>query len=110
MNAARFFMRREDYQPPQTPADSPFRRFTVSCVKCGSFKLQVIGEFDSDAGELKVFLFCPSCREREQVLRSATIKTVPAVSGFFPAVPGRDFPGRQASHRRAMRRVVPPAG
>src|SRR5450759_1831979 len=30
MNAAQFFMRREDYQPPQTPADSPFRRFTVS--------------------------------------------------------------------------------
>jgi hypothetical protein len=27
----------------------------------------VIGEFDSDAGEMKVFLFCPSCREREQL-------------------------------------------
>jgi hypothetical protein len=50
-----------------TPADSPFRRFTVSCLKCGSFKLQVIGEFDSDAGELKIFLFCPSCRAREQL-------------------------------------------
>ena len=60
-------MRREDYQPPQTPADSPFRRFTASCLKCGSFKLRVIGEFDSDAGELKVFLFCPSCRAREQM-------------------------------------------
>ena len=67
MNAARYFMRREDYQPPQTPADSPFRRFTVSCLKCGSFKLKVIGEFHSDAGELKVFLFCPLCREREQL-------------------------------------------
>ena len=68
MNAARYFMRREDYQPPQTPADSPFRRFTVFCLKCGSFKLRVIGEFDSDAGELKVLLFCLSCSEREQVL------------------------------------------
>lgn len=67
MNAARYFMRREDYQSLQTPADSPFRRFTVSCVKCGSFKLRVIGEFDFDAGELKVFLFCPSCREREKL-------------------------------------------
>ena len=60
-------MRREDYQPPQTPEDSPFRRFTVSCLKCGSFKLRVIGEFDSDAGELKTFLFCPSCRQREEL-------------------------------------------
>jgi hypothetical protein len=60
-------MRREDYQPPQTPSESPFRRFKVSCLKGGSFKLQVIGEFDSDAGELKMFLFCPSCREREQL-------------------------------------------
>ena len=68
MNAARYFMRREDYQPPKTPADSPFRRFNVSCLKCGSFKLMAIGEFDSEAGELKVFLFCPSCREREQLL------------------------------------------
>ncbi len=58
-------MRREDYQPPQTPAASPFRRFRVSCLKCGSFKLRVIGELDSDAVELKLFLFCPKCRERE---------------------------------------------
>jgi len=67
MNAARYFMRREDYQPPETPADSPFRRFKVSCLKCGSFKLRVIGEFDSDAGDLKVVLFCPSCRACEQM-------------------------------------------
>ena len=58
-------MRREDYQPPETPTVSPFRRFTVSCLKCGSFKLKVIGELDSDAGELRLFLFCPKCRERE---------------------------------------------
>jgi hypothetical protein len=68
MNAARYFMRREDYQPKTTPADSPFRQFMVSCVKCGSFKLRVLGEFDSDSGEVKVFLFCPSCRMCEQLL------------------------------------------
>ena len=62
-----FFMRREDYQPPQTPVDSPCRRFTVACLKCGSFKLRVIGEFDSEAGETKAFLFCPACRQREQL-------------------------------------------
>jgi len=67
VNAARYFMRREDYQPPETLADSPFRRFKVSCLKCGSIKLKVIGEFDSDAGELKIFLFCPRCRAREQL-------------------------------------------
>jgi hypothetical protein len=67
VNGARWFQRREDYQPPQTPVESPFRRFKVRCLKCGSFKLQVVGEFDSDAGELKIFLFCPSCREREQL-------------------------------------------
>ena len=60
-------MRREDYQPPQTPADSPFRRFTASCLKCGSFKLRVIGEFDSDAGELKVFLVLPVVPGAEQM-------------------------------------------
>ena len=51
MNGARYFMRREDYQLPQTPADSPFRRFNMSCLKCGSFKLRVISEYDSESGE-----------------------------------------------------------
>jgi len=56
MNAARYFMRREDYQPPTTNANSPFRRFSGvalgipcragwpyastlgegGCLKCGS--------------------------------------------------------------------------
>jgi hypothetical protein len=65
MNAARWFQRREDYQPPQTPSDSPFRRFKVNCLKCDSCKLRVIAEFDGESGEVKVFLFCPKCRERE---------------------------------------------
>jgi hypothetical protein len=67
MNAARYFMRREDYQPKQTHPDSPFRRFNVSCLKCGNIKLRLVSEFDSDAGEAKVFLFCPSCRQNEQL-------------------------------------------
>ncbi len=60
-------MRREDYAPPKTQADSPFQKFNVSCLKCGSFRLRVIGEFDSEAGTVKVFLFCPACREREEL-------------------------------------------
>jgi hypothetical protein len=65
MNAARYFQRREDYQPPQTPSDSPFRRFKVNCLKCNSCRLRVIDEFDAESGEVKVYLFCPQCRERE---------------------------------------------
>lgn len=67
MNAARYFMRREDYQPPQTPTASPFRRFVVSCLKCGSVKLRLISERDEDSAEAKFFLYCPKCREREQL-------------------------------------------
>ena len=52
MNAARLFQRREDNQPPTTPNDSPFRRFAMSCLKCVSFKPQVMGEFDLETGEL----------------------------------------------------------
>jgi len=67
MNAARAFMRREDYQPKQAQADSPFQRFSVSCLHCGSFRLRMIAEHDGEAGELRAYLFCPSCRQREQV-------------------------------------------
>jgi hypothetical protein len=63
--SARAFMRREDYQPPQTPAESPFRRFIVHCLKCGSFKLRLVSEYDEESGELAVILFCPACRQRE---------------------------------------------
>jgi hypothetical protein len=67
VNSARYFMRREDYQPPKTNADSPFRRFNVSCLKCNGIKLRVICEYDGEAGEMKVYLFCPKCREREML-------------------------------------------
>ena len=67
MNAARAFQRREDYLPPQTQKDSPFRHFVVSCLKCGSVKLRIISEADSESGEMNVYLFCPNCRQREQL-------------------------------------------
>ncbi len=66
MNGARCFQRREDYQPPVTPADSPFRRFVVHCLKCGSYKLRVIVEAD-ESEEMTAYLFCPRCRERERL-------------------------------------------
>jgi hypothetical protein len=56
---ARYFQRREDYQPPATHADSPFQQFVVRCLKCNSFKLSVISEFEEESGEAKAFLFCP---------------------------------------------------
>ena len=68
MNAARYFMRREDYQPRETPRDSPFRCFMVSCVKCGSFRLQLKLQFDEQIGETAAVLFCPSCRSQEKLV------------------------------------------
>ena len=65
MNAARYFQRREDYQPPQTPLDSPFRQFTVRCLKCGSYRLRLEVQFDAAVGEMVVILSCPRCRQHE---------------------------------------------
>jgi NMD protein affecting ribosome stability and mRNA decay len=65
MNAARYFMRREDYQPPQTLRESPFRRFTVRCLKCGSYRLQLKWQYEEQSGELSLVLFCSRCREQE---------------------------------------------
>jgi len=65
MNAARWFQRREDYQPPQTPDASPFRQFDVKCLKCSSYRLRLISEFDEQSGGLSLVLFCTRCRNRE---------------------------------------------
>jgi hypothetical protein len=51
MNSARAFMRREDYQPPQTPSESPFRKFDVKCLACGSYQLRLVAQMDEEAGE-----------------------------------------------------------
>jgi hypothetical protein len=65
MNAARFFMRREDYQPRQSPAGSPFRQFDVTCLKCGSYDLRLAAQMDEEAGEIALLLVCDKCRQRE---------------------------------------------
>ena len=65
MNAARCFQRREDYQPPQTPRESPFRKFTVRCLACGSYQLRLVAQFDETAGEMAVALVCSKCSQRE---------------------------------------------
>ncbi len=65
MNSARYFIRREEDAPKSTPRDSPFRKFDVKCLKCGSYKLSVTAEFDDDLGELRVILNCPRCRAFE---------------------------------------------
>jgi hypothetical protein len=65
MNAARCFQRREDYQPPQTPRESPFRKFTVRCLACGSYQLRLVAQFDEAAGEMAVVLVCSKCPQRE---------------------------------------------
>ena len=67
MNAARAFMRREDYQPKQPRNENICSLFDISCVKCESANLKIIGEFDEDGGELAVYLFCPRCRVRERL-------------------------------------------
>ena len=65
MNAARCFIRRDDYQARQTPRESPFRQFDVKCLKCGSYQLRVVSQLDEEAGELAVLLVCNKCRQRE---------------------------------------------
>jgi hypothetical protein len=64
-SSARAFMRLEDYQPRTTPAESPFRQFEVTCLKCGSYRLRLVSEYNEEARELSVVLFCPQCRQRE---------------------------------------------
>ena len=60
VNAARYFIRREDDEPPRTsprtPRESPFRCFDVKCLKCGSYRLLLTSDFDDNAGELRVTL------------------------------------------------------
>jgi hypothetical protein len=65
MNAARWFQRREDYQPRQTPPDSPFRQFDVKCLACGSYQLRLVAQMDEEAGEMAVLLVCNWCPQRE---------------------------------------------
>ena len=65
LGGARYFQRREDYQPRQTPRESPFRQFEVRCLRCGSYQLQLVAQMDEEAGEMSVLLVCKKCRQRE---------------------------------------------
>jgi hypothetical protein len=67
MNAQRFFQRKEDYQERTANCESPFKRFNVQCLHCQSYKLTIRAEFDGEAGEMNIFLICPSCRAVEKV-------------------------------------------
>ena len=60
-------MRREDYQPRQTPRASPFRQFDVTCLHCGSYELRLASQMDEEAGEMAVVLVCKKCRNQERI-------------------------------------------
>jgi hypothetical protein len=80
MNAARWFQRREDYQPPQTPSESPFRKFDVKCLACGSYQLRLVAQMDEEAGEMVVVFVCNHCSQRE------ILPVIYLAQGFRPAV------------------------
>lgn len=65
MNSARYFIRREDDEPPRPPPESPFRRFDVKCLKCGSYRLALTSGFDETTGEQRLLLTCSKCRQCE---------------------------------------------
>ena len=65
VNSARYFIRREDDEPPRTPPESPFRRFDVKCLKCGSYRLTLTSGFDETTGEQRLLLTCSRCRQCE---------------------------------------------
>lgn len=67
MNSTRYFMRREDYREPTTPAESPFRKFNVTCLKCRSYQLRVIISYDEDSGETRVTITCTNCKQAEEI-------------------------------------------
>jgi len=81
MNAARYFMRREDYQPRQTPAGSPFRRFDVTCLHCGSYDLRFVAQTDEEAGEMAVVLVCKNAGSRKSCLSITGDGSVTGKSG-----------------------------
>jgi Zn finger protein HypA/HybF involved in hydrogenase expression len=76
---ARYFMRREDYQPRETPRDSPFRRFDVKCLKCGSYDLRLVAQMDEELGEMALLLVCNKCRQREILPVSGDANNVKSV-------------------------------
>lgn len=67
MNSARWFIRREDDEPPRTPPESPFRRFLAKCLKCGSYDLRITGVYDEGVGEARLVVRCGRCHQIEHL-------------------------------------------
>ena len=67
MNSARWFIRREDDEPPRTLPESPFRRFDAKCLKCGSYDLRITGAYDEGVGEARLVVLCGRCRQVEHI-------------------------------------------
>ena len=44
---------------------SPFRKFDVKCLACGSYHLRLVAQMDEEAGEMAVVLVCNRCPQRE---------------------------------------------
>jgi hypothetical protein len=65
MNSVRYFIRRKDDEPSRTPPQSPFRRFNVECLKCGSHRLTLSIGFDEAAGKQRLLLTCSRCHQFE---------------------------------------------
>ena len=67
INAQRWFMRKEEYEPRKPCPDSPFRCFDVKCLKCGCYKLAVTAYHDGQSGETFLVLQCGRCRQSERL-------------------------------------------
>jgi hypothetical protein len=42
-----------------------FRRFDVTCLRCGSYDLRLATQMDKESDEMAVVLDCKKCRQRE---------------------------------------------
>ena len=60
-------MRKEEYEIPRTPPDSPFRNFDVKCAKCRSYKITITPYYDEQSGSAFIVFFCTRCRRQEQI-------------------------------------------
>jgi hypothetical protein len=57
INSQRWFMRKEDHVPRQTPPESPCRCFDVKCLKCDCYKMTVTAHYNEQTGESFVVFF-----------------------------------------------------
>ena len=66
-NAQRWFMRKEEYEPRKSCANSPFCCFDVKCLKCGCYKLAVTVHRDDESDEMFLVFQCSRCRLSERL-------------------------------------------